>query len=236
MAEVADVTCSICGRAFPQASTLPADMIRPAVAAMIRRGVPTWDGTGFVCHDDLGRFRARWVEEILTSERGELTDLEADVVRSIREQELIVENLNRSFDETLTLGDRVADRVALFGGSWTFILLFGGGVVAWIIVNSTALLRAPVDPFPYILLNLILSCVAALQAPVIMMSQNRQAAKDRLQAEHDYRVNLQAELEIRHLNAKVDLLLTHLWSRLLELQQAQMDLLSEISDRETSAT
>ncbi len=122
----------------------------------------------------------------------------------------------------------MADRVATFGGSWNFILIFGSVLLVWIAVNSIALLSKPFDPFPFILLNLVLSCLAAIQAPVIFMSQNRQEAKDRLRAENDYRVNLKAELEIRHLHAKLDLLLTHQWQRLLEIQQVQTDLLSEL--------
>jgi uncharacterized membrane protein len=223
-------TCSLCGRSFPRSELIPAELIRPAITAVISAERPEWPGTGSVCQEDLRHFRAAWVEDVLESERGQLSDLEADVVRSIREQELVVENLNRTFDESLTFGERLADRVALFGGSWTFISLFAATLAAWICINSVALMRRPFDPFPYILLNLVLSCLAAIQAPVIMMSQNRQAAKDRLQAEHDYRVNLQAELEVRHLNAKIDLLLTNLWSRLLEMQQVQVDLLTELTE------
>src|SRR5205823_2265166 len=101
-------------------------------------------------------------------------------------------------------------------------------LVVWIVINSLAVLMRPFDPFPYILLNLILSCLAAIQAPIIMMSQNRLEARDRLRAEHDYRVNLKAELEIRHLHWKMDQLLTHQWRRLLEIQQIQTDLMEEL--------
>ena len=130
--------------------------------------------------------------------------------------------------------DRLADRVAAVGGSWSFIIAFGVVLLGWMLVNSRileALGVHPFDAYPYIFLNLMLSMLAAIQAPVIMMSQNRQEAKDRLRAEHDYRVNLKAELEIRHLNAKLDLLLTHQWQRLLEIQQVQTDLIQELADR-----
>src|SRR2546425_9205595 len=123
-------------------------------------------------------------------------------------------------------GEWVADQVAEFGGSWEFIISFGVFLLLWIVLNA-ALLRQPFDPYPYILLNLILSGLAALQAPIIMMSQNRQEAKDRLRAEHDYRVNLKAELEIRHLIAKLDQLVSHQWQRLLEIQRLQLELLQE---------
>src|SRR4029077_12591218 len=135
--------------------------------------------------------------------------IEEEVIKSLRDQELLSENLNTEFESKLTFGEHVADNVAKFGGSWRFIISFGVVLVLWIIINSIVLLRKPFDPYPFILLNLVLSCLAAIQAPVIMMSQNRQEAKDRLRSEHDYMVNLKAELEIRHLHAKMDQLLTH---------------------------
>jgi uncharacterized membrane protein len=129
------------------------------------------------------------------------------------------------------VGERLADRLAAFGGSWTFLVCFGLFLVIWIGVNSALLVVRPVDPFPYILLNLVLSCLAALQAPVIMMSQNRQEAKDRLRSQHDYQVNLKAELEIRHLHEKMDHLLSHQWERLAQIQEIQLELLSELSGK-----
>jgi uncharacterized membrane protein len=135
-----------------------------------------------------------------------------------------------SFGENLSLGERLADRIAEFGGSWGFILAFAGLCLGWIVLNSIQLLLAkPIDPYPFILLNLMLSCLAAIQAPIIMMSQNRQESKDRLQSEHDYRVNLKAELEIRHLHEKIDHLLMNQWQRLMDIQQVQMDLLEELN-------
>ena len=144
---------------------------------------------------------------------------------------MLTQNLNDEADETMTFGQRLADRVASFGGSWPFILMFAGVLIVWITINSVSLFSKPFDPFPFILLNLVLSCLAAIQAPIIMMSQNRQNEKDRLKAYNDYRVNLKAELEIRHLHSKIDLLLTHQWQRLLEIQQVQTDLLEEIGKR-----
>jgi uncharacterized membrane protein len=121
--------------------------------------------------------------------------------------------------------------VASFGGSWTFIVVFALVLAAWISINGAALLARPFDPYPFILLNLILSCLAAIQAPIIMMSQNRMEAKDRLRSENDYQVNLKAELEIRHLNEKLDVLLKHQWQKLLEIQQIQMDFMKELMRR-----
>ena len=144
----------------------------------------------------------------------------------------IAHDTNREFDERLTFGQRVADRVAAFGGSWTFIGLFFFVLLGWIGLNSWWV-AARFDPFPYILLNLLLSMIAALQAPVIMMSQNRQAAKDRLDAGHDYEVNLKAELEIAALHEKWDHLVRHEWTQLLEMQQKQLELLATLVDRLT---
>lgn len=138
--------------------------------------------------------------------------------------------MDTEFEGKLTLGQRVADKVAVFGGSWKFIVTFMCILGLWIIVNSIVLIWKPFDPYPFILLNLILSCIAAIQAPVIMMSQNRQEAKDRLRAQHDYQVNLKAELEIRHLHEKVDHLIFKQWQRLLEIQEIQTELMEELAE------
>lgn len=179
-------------------------------------------------------YRTEFVQQVLVTEKGELSSLDKEVVESLKEQELVVENLNKLIESQKTFGDDVADRVAAFGGSWRFIILFLAVLVAWIALNSSQLLAQPFDPFPFILLNLMLSFIAALQAPVIMMSQNRQEAKDRLRAENDYRTNLKAELEIRHINLKIDQLLTHQWRRLLEIQQLQLESMEEIYAQQPS--
>jgi uncharacterized membrane protein len=210
---------------------MPAELVRPGVAATIRKTHPDWSSQGFICLADLNRFRIEHVEDILETEKGELSALEAEVVKGMREQEVIARNVNLEFERKLTLGERVADRVAEFGGSWSFIIFFGVVILIWIAINSYVLLARPFDPYPYIFLNLVLSCIAAFQAPFIMMSQNRQEARDRLRAENDYRVNLQAELEIRQLNAKLDQLLTHQWQRLLEIQQIQAELMQGLLPR-----
>ena len=166
-----------------------------------------------------------------------LTELEEKVIRHLAERRHISRNINRKFDEKLTFGQWLADRVAAFGGSWTFILIFGFILLVWIGLNSFILLHRgeTFDPYPYILLNLMLSMVAALQAPVIMMSQNRQTEKDRLDAAHDYEVNLKAELEIMSLHEKVDSLREQQWRDWIELQQEQIRLLMTLlSHRESS--
>jgi uncharacterized membrane protein len=166
---------------------------------------------------------------VLEKEKGELSALEEQIINSLKEQELLSKNINIEFDLQLPYGERLADRLADFAGSWSFITIFFGVLLLWIAINTIVLIWRPFDPYPFILLNLILSCLAAMQAPVIMMSQNRQETKDRLRAEHDYQVNLKAELEIRNLHDKLDHLLTNQWQRLLEIQEMQGGLLAQAS-------
>lgn len=225
--------CLICQQS--RRHLLPASMVRTSIVKLIQSDHPQWNDQSFICLDDLNLYRSRFVANVLEEERGELTNLEEDVIRSLKEQEIIAENTNREIAQTMSFGDRLADRMASFGGSWSFLILFGTLMSIWILYNSLSPGGKPIDPFPFILLNLVLSCLAAVQAPVIMMSQNRQESKDRLRAENDYRVNLKAELEIRQLHSKLDMLLTHQWQRLLEIQQIQTELIQQIADREDPA-
>lgn len=224
-------TCSVCGKSFSISDLTPGRFVRPLVADQIIAEHPEWNFDSYICSSDLNHYRSLYVQNVLEQERGELSSLEKDVIASLRAHDILTQNLNDAVDESSTLGQRLADKVATFGGSWTFILFFASVLVVWVTINSIAMLGRPFDPYPFILLNLVLSCLAAIQAPVIMMSQNRQEAKDRLRSENDYRVNLKAELEIRHLHSKLDLLLTHQWQRLLEIQQVQTDLLEELGNR-----
>jgi uncharacterized membrane protein len=166
-----------------------------------------------------------------------VTEGEKKVLHHLGERLHISHNTNREFDRALTFGQRLADRVAAFGGSWPFIIIFGSVLLLWVVLNSYVLSRRgeAFDPYPYILLNLFLSMLAALQAPIIMMSQNRQAAKDRLDAAHDYEVNLKAELEIMGLHEKVDALREQQWRELIEIQQEQIRLLTELLSRKESS-
>ncbi len=222
-------TCCVCGQR--KSHMMSADMVRTSVAELIRTEHPQWCSDSYICLDDLNRYRVQYVGSVMEIERGEISALEADVLRSLQEQELISEDTNKEIAEAATFGERIADRLASFGGSWTFLISFGMVLCVWISLNTFALLQKPFDPFPFILLNLVLSCLAAIQAPVIMMSQNRQEARDRLRAEHDYRVNLKAELEIRHLHSKLDMLLSHQWQRLLEIQQIQTELIQQLAKK-----
>jgi uncharacterized membrane protein len=160
----------------------------------------------------------------------QLGEREKKVAHHLAERIHIARNVAQDFSEQMTFGQRLADKVATFGGSWTFISIFAVVLVVWILLNSFVLItyRKSFDPYPYILLNLFLSMLAAIQAPIILMSQNRQAHKDRLSAEHDYEVNLKAELEIMALHEKIDLLREKQWSELISIQQEQLMLLSQL--------
>jgi len=221
--------CGICGKTFALRDLVPGIALRDAVAQQISQEHPDWSQEKFICRPDLNRYRGEYVHSLLESEKGELTSLENEVLTSLRDHETLSKNVDTEFEGEWTLGERLADRIATFGGSWIFLILFGLFLMVWIGVNSFILYAHPPDPYPYILLNLILSCLAAIQAPIIMMSQNRQEAKDRLRSEHDYQVNLKAELEIRHLHEKLDHLLSHQWERLAQIQEIQIELLAEIS-------
>ncbi|WP_200897390.1 DUF1003 domain-containing protein [Pontibacter korlensis] len=179
----------------------------------------------------LTKYRKLYLERLLQQESGELTELEQQVINSINQQELVSTNVEEELVEGISLGDRMADNIASFGGSWTFIISFFSFLLLWMTVNVYVLAIRPFDPYPFILLNLILSCLAAIQAPIIMMSQNRKEAKDRLRSEYDYKTNLKAELEIRLLHEKIDHLLTHQNQQLVEIQKLQLDLLEDILKR-----
>lgn len=223
--------CAICGKPFPESKLVSGDVIRKQMADEIRKTHPEWSAEKFICRADLTEVRGRYVHGLLESEKGELSSLEQEVVESLREHELLSENIDAEFEQKWTLGERMADHIATFGGSWSFLVLFGVFLALWVGMNSLVLVSRPLDPYPFIFLNLILSCLAAIQAPVIMMSQNRQEAKDRLRSQHDYQINLKAELEIRHLHEKVDHLLSHQWERLVELQELQLEMLSDLDRR-----
>ena len=228
-AAVARPTCQICGKPKNRSELMPAALIRPRLVDRIQSRFPAWSPEGFICLADLNRLRGEYVESLLEDEKGELSSLERSVVESLARHETLAQDVEAQFQKKLSLGERMADQIADFGGSWTFISLFGGFILVWIVINTIVLLTRPFDPYPFILLNLMLSCLAAVQAPIIMMSQNRQESRDRLRSENDYRVNLKAELEIRHLHEKLDYLLQHQWERLLEIQQIQLELMNEIA-------
>jgi uncharacterized membrane protein len=225
----APLVCEVCKKPKSPHNGMVAELIRPSLLDFIRKKFPDLDGKAFICFDDLGKFRKDYIKEVLEDEIGELSALDNEVIESLEQHEILSSDISRQFERKLTFGERLSDHIAEFGGSWRFIITFGVVLIAWIVLNAVFLLNRGFDPYPFILLNLILSCLAAIQAPVIMMSQNRAEARDRLRAENDYKVNLKAELEIRHLHEKIDHLLRRQYNRLFEIQQIQVELLEEIS-------
>ena len=167
-------------------------------------------------------------EKLLRVEDEQLAKLQKIVEQTISEEKLIVDNLLNEPKEILTRGQSLSDKVATFGGSWKFIILFAIIIFAWILFNTLSTNKLEFDPYPFILMNLILSCIAALQAPIIMMSQNRKEEKDRKRSENDYMINLKAELEVRSLHQKIDLLLEEQIKTLFQSQAEQLSLLKKL--------
>jgi uncharacterized membrane protein len=170
------------------------------------------------------------IDQLLTSEGAYLERLRKIVEDSIEQEKLIINNLLNPPAEILSRGQKISDKVASFGGSWKFIISFGVVLVLWIFFNVMMAMKA-FDPYPFILLNLVLSCIAALQAPVIMMSQNRLEEKDRKRSENDYLINLKAEIQIRSLHQKIDLLIEEEIKTLFESQAKQLEILKKIESR-----
>jgi len=223
------VVCQICGTAHSESEVWPGELLQEGLKQSIRKRFPNWSPAGFICLTDLNRLRGEYLDDLLQEDLGQVSSLQQQAVSAIEQHEVLSRNLNVAFEKDLTFWERLSDKVASFGGSWGFILGFGAVICLWIIINSLVLWIQPFDPYPYIFLNLLLSGLAGFQAPIILMSQNRQDAKDRLRSEFDYRVNLKAELEIRNLNEKMDLMLRQQWHRLLEIQKLQFQVMEELA-------
>lgn len=215
---------------FPRQEKVSAKTIRPSILSIMKAENPGFTAKGHCSLTELNVYRQKYIQDYLLKEVGELSELEDTVLNSLQKKEMLVNKIEES-EEQSTFGQRLADKVATFGGSWTFILSFGSFLMLWIIVNTLILLTKPFDPYPFILLNLILSSLAALQAPVIMMSQNRQEEKDRDRAKKDYMINLKSELEIRMLHEKIDHLIIHQQHELLEIQKVQIEMMNDILNR-----
>ena len=225
-------TCSLTGQSVPRRELVSLDALRPALVDAIRQDHPDLPAHALIAQDQIALYRSRYVNAMLASERGELGDLDRQVAESLARSELITSNTDDEIDRERTFGQRLADHVASFGGSWAFLISFGVVIAFWMAINVAGL--AGFDPYPFILLNLLLSCLAAVQAPVIMMSQQRQEAKDRARSRNDYQINLKAELEIRHLHEKMDHLVNRQWQRLAEIQEVQIELLQELRSAQAS--
>src|SRR5437870_7821267 len=180
----AKLICQVCKKPkSPHEGTI-AELIRPSLVEFIKKSVPEWDDKGFVCLDDLGKFRKDYIKEVLEDEIGELSALDNEVIESLQQHEILSSDLSKQVERKLTFGERLSDHIAEFGCSWKFLISFGAVLFIWIAINGVILATRAFDPFPFILLNLILFCLAVVQAPVIMLSQNRAEARDRLRAEN----------------------------------------------------
>lgn len=202
--------------------------IRKGVYDLIQAEFPDFTFESIISLEELNVYRRIYLTQLVEQERGELAVIDFDVMKAIRDNSILSENLQDKAEGALTLGQKLADKIATFGGSWTFIISFFSFLTIWILINVIFLNAKTFDPYPFILLNLILSCLAAIQAPIIMMSQNRQEQKDRQRADHDYKINLKAELEIKLLSEKMDHILVHQNKKLLEIQEVQIDYLEDL--------
>jgi uncharacterized membrane protein len=214
---------------FPVSEKVSAKTIRHSILNLIQKDNPQFSHESFLSLSELSKYREKAITDYLVKELGELSDLEKTVLTSLTNNSTLTDKIDDSEEtQSLTFGQRIADKVASFGGSWKFIISFGVFILIWISTNIFWLVNKGFDPYPFILLNLILSCLAALQAPVIMMSQNRQEEKDRERSKKDYMINLKSELEIRTLHEKIDHFIMDQQQELLELQKVQIDMMNDI--------
>ena len=213
---------------FQIADKVSAKTIRHSILNLIQKDHPNFSHDSNLSRSELNHYREKNISGYLNKEIGELSDMEKTVLTSLTDNTTLSDKIDGDDQQILTFGQRIADKVASFGGSWTFIISFGVFIFVWISLNIFWLVNKGFDPYPFILLNLILSCLAALQAPVIMMSQNRQEEKDRDRAKKDYMINLKSELEIRTLHEKIDHFIMDQQQELLEIQKTQIEVLNDI--------
>lgn len=218
----------VSGKRYPVSEKVSAKSVRNPVLKLIREEHPDFDISNALSLKELNIYREKYIANYLSREVDKLSDMEKKVLDSMADHSVISDNPDEEADRKTTVAERTADKVASFGGSWTFIIIFIAILVGWIIFNAVWLMNKGFDPYPFILLNLLLSCLAAMQAPIIMMSQNRQADKDRERSKKDYMVNLKSELEIRTLHEKLDHLMMYQQQELIEIQKIQIDMLTDI--------
>lgn len=223
--------CFITNQEFKKYETVQGKDLQKEIFDLINIDFPNFTKEDYISIKELNKYRRLFFANLISQEKGEMEKIDQDVVEAIRNNSILSENIKDEVEKDSTLGQRVADKVAFFGGSWTFIIIFFTFLLIWMFLNFWMLHNKGFDPYPFILLNLILSCLAAIQAPIIMMSQNRQEDKDRERAEHDYKINLKAELEIKLLSEKIDHLLVHQNKKLLEIQEMQIQYLENIEQQ-----
>ncbi len=210
---------------------IPLKNIEEEIRKFILELDPGKTETSVISFEELVQFRLEYIKSMIKSDSKKMEELNEDVLKSIHDGENISNNTNTVLEKKLNVGQKAADAIAKFGGSWPFIFLFIGVILIWILINSTAILGKPFDSYPFILLNLALSCLAAIQAPVIMMSQNRQETRDREEANNDYKINLKAEIEVKMLHEKMDYLVNSQWQHLVQMQNMQIELLNELQEQ-----
>ena len=221
----------ISGNTFPVSERVSGRVVRNGVLKEILKANPRFHKDCSLSVNELNQYRRQYIQNLLSKEVGTLTELEQKVLDNIQHNHIIADEASDIKQEQLTKAQRWADKIASFGGSWRFITSFGIFIIIWMFLNVYAMHNNGYDPYPFILLNLILSCIAALQAPVIMMSQNRQEEKDRERSKNDYMVNLKSELEIRMLHEKTDHLIVILQDNLMQMQQIQIDMMQQIMEK-----
>jgi len=224
-------TCQVCKKSFDKHLLIPAESLKTGYLDILQSQHTTWDTAGYICSHDLAAVRLQHVAEILRDD-GAMSEAEKQVIQSIQDEDIISTFSDAEYEKSLPPLDRLSDKIASFGGSWTFIVSFFVVLIVWMIINSITLISAtPFDPYPFILLNLVLSCIAAIQAPIILMSQKRAESRDRARAENDYKTNLKAEIEIRNLHEKLDNFTRTRWNTMVEMQEVQMEMLQEILEK-----
>lgn len=218
----------VSNKEFPISEKVSAKTIRHSILDLIQKDNPQFTHESFLSQSELNKYREKAISDYLVKEVGELNELEKTVLTSVTNKSTLTDKIEGDEKQILTAGQLIADKVAAFGGSWTFIISFGVFIFIWISINIFWLLNKAFDPYPFILLNLILSCLASIQAPVIMMSQNRQEEKDRERSKKDYMINLKSEVEIRTLHEKIDHFIMDQQQELLELQKIQIEMMNDI--------
>jgi uncharacterized membrane protein len=222
-------TCYITKKEYPVDQLIDYSSIKHQLISLIKKDHPGFSEKDMISYESMNSYRKKYLETLIRKEQRDINKLEKEVINAIQGNTILSENIEPEIESKLSLGQKLADQIASFGGSWTFISIFFVFILIWMGINIWLLTAKPFDPYPFILLNLILSCLAAIQAPIIMMSQNRQEQKDRQRSEHDYKVNLKAELEIRLLNEKIDHIMIRQNKQLLDIQELQLDYLEELT-------
>lgn len=225
------VLCFISHESIDEIFAVKGAYMRDTIFSYIHDSYPDFTHNDYISRKELDKIRRSYLLHLITAENEDISLMEQQVVEAITGNKILSENIEPIIENQLSIGQRAADKIAEFGGSWRFIITFFIILIAWIVLNAWFLGKVPFDPYPFILLNLILSCLAAIQAPIIMMSQNRVEQKDRIRSENDYKINLKSELEIRLLHEKIDHLAFIQSKRMLEVQQVQVDYLEDILEK-----